>query len=104
MPSEKQKKATEKKLDKINGDIEDMEDEIEALEEEAEMYQQQLVDLLVTIQIINADIDTKNEEINQAQAEYDEALQKLMFAYNDCEQYEKTISLYYKITPEALFI
>ena len=35
-------------------------------------------------------------------AEYDEALQKLMFAYNDCEQYEKTISLYYKITPEAV--
>lgn len=74
--AKKEKKAAEKKLDAINEDIDSIEGEKEELEEEAEEYKQQLLDLLVTIQIINSDIETKDAEIIQAQQEYDEALAK----------------------------
>jgi len=67
-------KIAEEKLNDINEDIEDIEEEKEELEEEAELYEQMLVDLLVSIQVINADISSKEAEIEQAQADYDEAL------------------------------
>ena len=70
------KKDAEKKLNAINEDIEDIEDQKEDLEQEAEEYEQQLVDLLVTIQIINHDIDNKEDEIATAKAEYEVALAK----------------------------
>lgn len=70
------KKDAEKKLNAINEDIEDIEDQKEDLEQEAEEYEQQLVDLLVTIQIINHDIENKEDEIETAKAEYEVALAK----------------------------
>ena len=70
------KKDAEKKLNAINEDIEDIEDHKEDLEQEAEEYEQQLVDLLVTIQIINHDIENKEDEIETAKAEYEVALAK----------------------------
>ena len=74
--AKKEKQATEKKLSAINDNIEDIEDNIENLEEEAEEYEQQLVDLLVTIQVITNDVNLKEEEIQAAQVEYDDALAK----------------------------
>lgn len=70
------KKDAEKKLNAINEDIEDIEEQKEDLEQEAEEYEQQLVDLLVTIQIINHDIENKEDEIETAKAEYEVALAK----------------------------
>ena len=70
------KKDAEKKHNAINEDIEDIEDQKEDLEQEAEEYEQQLVDLLVTIQIINHDIENKEDEIETAKAEYEVALAK----------------------------
>lgn len=70
------KKDAEKKLNAINEDIEDIEEQKEDMEQEAEEYEQQLVDLLVTIQIINHDIENKEDEIETAKAEYEVALAK----------------------------
>lgn len=74
--AKKQKKEAEKKLNAVNEEIEDIEEQKKDLEEEAEEYQQQLVDLLVTIQIIDSDIEIKEDEIATAQAEYEVALAK----------------------------
>lgn len=70
------KKDAEKKLNAINEDIEDIEEQKEDMEQEAEEYEQQLVDMLVTIQIINHDIENKEDEIETAKAEYEVALAK----------------------------
>ena len=70
------KNDAEKKLNSINKDIKNIEEEKENMEAEAEEYEQQLVDLLVTIQIINSDIEKKEDEIATAQAEYEVALAK----------------------------
>jgi len=64
-----EKKATEKKLNALNESIESIEEEKESIEEEAVLYQQELVDLLVTIQIINGDIENKENEISVAREE-----------------------------------
>lgn len=74
--AKQQKKDAEKKLNAINKDIEDIEEQKEDMEAEAEEYEQQLVDLLVTIQIINNDIVNKEDEIETAKAEYEVALAK----------------------------
>ena len=74
--AKKQKKEAENKLNAVNEEIEDIEEQKKDLEEEAEEYQQQLVDLLVTIQIIDSDIEIKEDEIATAQAEYEVALAK----------------------------
>ena len=74
--AKKQKQAAEKKLSAINDDIENIEEQKSDMEAEAELYQQELVDLLVTIQIINNDIANKEEEIAYAKAEYEVALAK----------------------------
>lgn len=71
-----EKKATEKKLDALNESIENIEEEKENLEEEAVLYQQELVDLLVTIQIINSDIETKENDISIAREELEAAIAK----------------------------
>lgn len=74
--AKKQKKDAEKKLNSINKDIEEIEEQKEDMEAEAEEYEQQLVDLLLTIQIINHDIVNKEDEIETAKAEYEIALAK----------------------------
>lgn len=70
------KKSTEQKLDKVNDEIENIEEEKADMEEEAEGYEQELVDLLVTIQVINGDIESKEFEIGLAQKDYDAALKQ----------------------------
>lgn len=75
--AKKQKQAAESKLKSINKDIENIEGEKESLEEEAEEYEQQLVDLLLNIQIINSDIETKEIEIEEAKTEYENSLERL---------------------------
>ena len=74
--AKQQKKDAEKKLNSINKDIENIEEQKEDMEAEAEIYEQELVDLLVTIQVINNDIVNKEDEIETAQAEYEVALAK----------------------------
>ncbi len=74
--AKQQKKDAEKKLNAINKDIENIEEQKEDMEAEAEIYEQELVDLLVTIQVINNDIVNKEDEIETAQAEYEVALAK----------------------------
>jgi len=104
--AKKEKNKTEKKLESINDDIEDIEEEKGNLEEEAAEYQQQLVDLLVTIQIINSDIESKEDAINQAQLEYDEAIarqeaQKHAMNMRIKYMYEKGNTSYMQVLLEA---
>ena len=101
-----QKKAAEKKLESINDDIENLEEEMGDLEEEAAEYQQQLVDLLVTIQIINSDIESKEEDIVEAQQQYEGALarqeyQKRAMNMRIKYMYEKGNTSYMQVLLEA---
>jgi len=68
------KSAAESKLKDINKNIDALEDEKETIEEEAEEVKAQLVDLLLSIDVIKSDIKNKETEITAAQAAYEEAL------------------------------
>lgn len=72
----KEKKATESKLNALNESIDDIEEAKESMEEEAVLYQQELVDLIVSIQVINGDIENKEAEIATARAELESAIAK----------------------------
>ena len=72
----KEKKATESKLNALNESIEDIEEAKESMEEEAVLYEQELVDLIVSIQVINGDIENKENEIAAARAELEAAIAK----------------------------
>lgn len=74
--AKKQKSAAESKLKSVKDDIEEIEMDKEAIEEEAEAREAELVDLLLSIDIIKDDIKNKEEEIQIAKEEYDAALEK----------------------------
>lgn len=74
--AKKEKKATESKLNALNESIDDIEEAKESMEEEAMLYQQELVDLIVSIQVINGDIENKEAEIATARAELEAAIAK----------------------------
>lgn len=74
--AKKEKKATESKLNALNESIDDIEEAKESMEEEAMLYQQELVDLIVSIQIINGDIENKEAEIATTRAELEAAIAK----------------------------
>ena len=104
--AKQQKKEAEKKLDAINDDIENIEEQKEEMEEEAAEYQQALVDVLLTIQIINSDIELKEDEIGTAKAEYEIALarqEKQQWAMNKRIKYmyEKGETSYVEILLES---
>lgn len=75
--AENQKKNSEKKLDSLQGDIEELSEEMEAAEEELAILDEQLVDLLLTVDLLQGDIDLKKEAIAQAEVEYEEAVARV---------------------------
>ncbi len=68
-----QKKAAQKGLDAVNNSISDIEENKEAVEEEIVEIDAQLVDLLLTVDLISDDINTKQSAIDEAQGEYETA-------------------------------
>ncbi|MCR5790293.1 MAG: C40 family peptidase [Lachnospiraceae bacterium] len=71
-----QKKEAENKLNSVNEDIDELSENKEALEEELATFDAELVDLLLTVDIIEEDINNKKLEIDQATADYEAAKQK----------------------------
>lgn len=71
-----QKKEAENKLNSVNEDIDELSENKEALEEELASFDAELVDLLLTVDIIEEDINNKKLEIDQATADYEAAKQK----------------------------
>ncbi|MCR4807562.1 MAG: C40 family peptidase [Lachnospiraceae bacterium] len=71
--AQEQKKAAQKGLDAVNNNISNIEENKEAVEEEITEIDAQLVDLLLTVDLISDDINTKQAAIDEAQAEYETA-------------------------------
>lgn len=71
--AQEQKKAAQKGLDAVNSSISNIEENKEAVEEEITEIDAQLVDLLLTVDLISDDISTKQAAIDEAQAEYETA-------------------------------
>ena len=74
--AQNQKRDAENKLNSVEGDIESLEGEKDGLEEEIEQIDAELVDILLTVDIIEDDIANKQVEIDEATAEYEAARQK----------------------------
>ncbi|MCR5356444.1 MAG: C40 family peptidase [Lachnospiraceae bacterium] len=74
--AQKQKQEAQKNLDAVNSNIENIEENKEAVQEEIVEIDAQLVDLLLTVDLITDDIKSKQGEIDVAQAEYEEARSK----------------------------
>ncbi|MBQ7480872.1 MAG: C40 family peptidase [Lachnospiraceae bacterium] len=71
--AQKQKNEAQKNLDAVNNNIENIEENKEAVQEEIVEIDAQLVDLLLTVDLITSDIATKQTAIDEAQAEYEAA-------------------------------
>ena len=71
--AQEQKKAAQRGLDAVNSNISNIEENKEAVEEEITEIDAQLVDLLLTVDLISDDISTKQAAIDEAQAEYETA-------------------------------
>ena len=71
--AQEQKKAAQKGLDAVNSSINSIEENKEAVEEEITEIDAQLVDLLLTVDLISDDISSKQAAIDEAQAEYEVA-------------------------------
>ena len=74
--AEKQKQEAENKLSSVSDDIDRLSEEKEELSEQLDAINAELVDLLLTVDIIEDDISGKQAEIDQATVEYEEARQK----------------------------
>mgnify|MGYP002856482514 CR=1 FL=1 len=74
--AKKEKAEAESRLESVNESIENIAVEKEEAEAEIEIIDEQLVDILLTIDIIEQDIVNKEKEIEEAQANYDAAVQK----------------------------
>jgi len=71
-----QKKETEKQLNSVQSNIENIENDKESMENEIAEIDSQLVDLLLTVSILEDDIATKDIMIDKAQVKYEEAKAK----------------------------
>ncbi len=74
--AQNQKRDAENKLNSVEGDIENLEGEKDGLEEEIEQIDAELVDILLTVDIIEDDISNKQVEIDEATVQYEAAKQK----------------------------
>ena len=74
--AQNQKKEAENKLSSINEDIEALEGSRGDLEDELAQIDAELVDLLLTVDIIEDDITNKQAEIDEATVEYEAAKEK----------------------------
>jgi len=72
--AKKQQSNAQSQLDSVQSEIEGMSEEMDAMEEELAQIDEELVDLLLSIDIIESDISSKNDEIAQAQSDYDAAV------------------------------
>ena len=71
--AQKQKNEAQKNLDAVNSNIESIEENKEAVQEEIVEIDAQLVDLLLTVDLITDDIKSKQSAIDDAQAQYEAA-------------------------------
>lgn len=69
-----QKKTNESKLNQIQNNIEDIENNKSAVAEEVTELDQQLVELISTVDILKHDITNKEQEIQEAEVRYQEAV------------------------------
>lgn len=74
--AKQQKKETENKLSDVQADIDELEGGLEAAEEEIEEIDNELVNLLMTVDILKDDISDKESEIRVKQIQYDAAQNK----------------------------
>ncbi|HAG68547.1 MAG TPA: hypothetical protein DCL38_01080 [Lachnospiraceae bacterium] len=74
--AQNQKKEAESRLNSVNEDIEALEGDKGELEDELAQIDAELVDLLLTVDIIEDDIADKQVQIDEATAEYEAAKQK----------------------------
>lgn len=74
--AKQQKQKTEEKLSSLNEDIENLEEGIEEAEAEIEEIDSRLVTLLMTVDILKSDLEEKEAEIAQAEADYEAAVAK----------------------------
>ena len=72
--AERQKNETQSMLQNAQDKVEDINEQMEVAEEELEEIDNQLVDLIMTVNILNQDIDNKTIEVNDAQIQYDDAV------------------------------
>ena len=77
-----QQKETQKQLDAINQEMKSIESQRDSILAEIDSLNSDLVDLVLNIELLKADLDAKEEELAQAQADYEAAKQK------EEEQYE----------------
>lgn len=75
--AEKQKKDTENKLNDVQEEIDSITDEQAALEEEIAALDELLFDMILEVNMIKSDIDDKNLAIEEAQQEYDAAVEQV---------------------------
>ena len=74
--AERQKQEAENKLNSVSDDIDRISEEKGAAEEEIDAINAELVDLLLTVDIIEDDISEKQVEIDAATVDYEDAKQK----------------------------
>ena len=72
--AQQQKKETQKKLDEVQSNLDSMAEEQEEMEAELEEIDAEFVDLILTIDVLEVDIENKNEQIAVATAELDDAI------------------------------
>lgn len=104
--AQKEKAASERQLESIQGDIEEISDEKAAVEEEIEELDSLLLDLLIEVDLMQADIVDKKIAIEQAKEDYAEAvkteeIQKQAMAKRIKYMYEKGNESYFEILIES---
>ena len=72
----KQKQATQKQLDEINAQMKSIESQRSSVLSEIDSLDSDLVDLVLNIELLESDIVAKEAEVEEAQAQYDEAKAK----------------------------
>lgn len=74
--AEAEKKNTEGQLDRVESDIENIEEEQEILSEEIAQIDEQLFGLLLEVELIKSDIESKKAAIEKAKQEYEAAVEQ----------------------------
>jgi len=104
--AQKEKADSESKLESVQGDIEEISGEKEAVEEEIEVLDSLLLDLLIEVDLLGADIEDKKAAIEESKLQYANALeveetQKEAMAKRIKYMYEKGNESYLEILIES---
>lgn len=97
-----QQEETKKKLEEVNKSIAVIENKRKEVQSQLSNLNEDLVETMLTLEILEADLEMKKEEIAQAQAEYEEykALEEMqyqMMKYRIQYLYENSETSYFKI-------